>query len=203
VRYILALALLGAACPAQDLASVEGIVTNAVTGERLRKAYVRLHPASGSARPATTDEQGQFLFENLKPGTYKLNAEHVGFLESQLADAAGTAVELHLAASETANVDVELTPQGAISGRVDADGDAWLHASVALYRSIFRQGKRRLDLVQSGDLLDDQGRFRVGALPPGTYYIKGEPQVDWEINNRLASEEHLQPTWLSEFIRER
>jgi hypothetical protein len=196
VRHILALALLAAACLAQDLASVKGIVSNAVTGEPLRKAYVRLHPATGSARPATTDEQGQFLFENLKPGIYKLDAEHVGFLDSQLADAAGTSVELRLAAGEAADVNVRMTPQGAISGRVvDADGDPWVHASVALYRSVFKQGKRRLDFMQSGDLLDDQGRFRVAALAPGTYYVKAEPQVDWEISNRLASEEHLQPTW--------
>ncbi len=206
MRYVLALALLAAGVPAQqvaaneNLASVKGVVTNAVTGERLRKAYVRLHPASGSARPATTDEQGRFVFEDLKPGTYKLEAEHVGFLVSQLADTAGTSVELHLAAGETADVTLKLTPQGAISGRVlDADGDAWVHAGLEVYHSVFKKGKRRLERA-GGSEIDDQGQFRVGQLAPGTYYLTAEPDIGWEQNNRSSSEGRLQATWYPDSI---
>ena len=67
--YIVALALSSAgsgvataqqAAAPEQLASVKGVVTNAVTGDRLRKAFIRLDTESGNgARPATTDE-GRF-----------------------------------------------------------------------------------------------------------------------------------------------
>jgi hypothetical protein len=170
--YIFALALAAtgsgvaaaqqAAAPEQ-LASVKGVVTNAFTGEPLRKALVRLDPESGNdARPATTDEQGRFSFENLKPGTYGLAAERVGFIRSLLADSAGTTVKLRLAAGETANVNLKLAPQAAISGRVvDSDEDPWANVSLQLYRSVFKQGKRRLERHDLAEV-DDRGQFRVG-----------------------------------------
>jgi len=203
VRYILALALLAAGVPAQQvaanesLAAVKGVVTNAVTGERLRKAFVRLQPASGNSRPATTDEQGRFSYENLKPGSYKLEAEHVGFIASLLSDAAGTSVELHLTTGETADVNVKLIPQAAINGRLlDSDGDPWVHGSIGVYRSVFRQGKRRLEGTgYDGGMLDDQGQFRLGQMAPGTYYLKGESDGGWEQFNRLPSEGQLLPSW--------
>ena len=119
----------------------------------------------------------------------------MGFLRSLLADATGTAVVLRLAAGETADVNLKLTPQAAISGRVvDSDGDPGFTLELGLYRSVFKQGKRRLESAGAGEI-DDRGQFRVGRLPPGTYYVKAEPNVGWERFNRSASEGHLQPTW--------
>jgi len=184
VRYVLALALLAAGVPAQqvavneNLAAVKGVVTNAVTGERLRKAFVRMGAGSGNAQPATTDDQGRFSYENLKPGTYKLEAEHVGFIASLFTDAAGTSIELHLTAGETADVNVRLMPQAAISGRLlDSDGDPWVHGYVNVSRSVFKQGKRQLESAGDGGNVDDRGEFRVGQLAPGTYYVNGLPDV--------------------------
>jgi hypothetical protein len=179
----------------ENLAAVRGVVTNAVTGERLRKAFVRLHPASGNAQPATTDEQGLFSYENLRPGTYKLEAEHVGFLLSLFADDAGVSMELHLAAGETADVKLKLTPQAAISGRLlDPDGDPWVHGEFELYRSVFKQGKRRFEGT-GGAEIDDRGDFRIGQLAAGTYYLKASVNGAWERNNSAASKDRLQPTW--------
>jgi len=190
VRYVLALALLAAGVPAQqvavneNLAAVKGVVTNAVTGERLRKAFVRMGAGSGNAQPATTDDQGRFSYENLKPGTYKLEAEHVGFIASLFTDAAGTSIELHLTAGETADVNVRLMPQAAISGRLlDSDGDPWVHGYVNVSRSVFKQGKRQLESAGDGGNVDDRGEFRVGQLAPGTYYVNGLPDVGWELQN--------------------
>jgi len=202
VRYVLALAVLAGSVAAQqvaaneNLAAVKGVVSNAGTGERLRKAFVRLHPASGNARPATTDDQGRFSYDNLKPGIYKLEAEHVGFIASLLADAAGTTVELHLTAGETADVNVRLTPQAAISGRLlDSDGDPWIHGYVRVGRSVFKQGKRQLEWAGEGGDIDDRGQFRVAQLAPGTYYALATPDAGWEAQNRSRSEGGLQSAW--------
>ena len=53
-------------------ASISGTVTNALTGESLRKAYVRLRPTPGTEdiRPTVTDEKGRFNFESVPPGRY-------------------------------------------------------------------------------------------------------------------------------------
>ena len=76
--------------------SIKGTVTNAVTGERLRKAYVRLAPVSDAAnvRPAVTDEEGRFIFDNIKPGNYSLEAEHQGLIEGKYGEDAGAPIEL-------------------------------------------------------------------------------------------------------------
>ena len=176
-------------------ASVKGVVTNSATGAPLRKAYVRLYPASGSARPATTDEHGRFAFEKVTPGTFKLDAEHVGFLQSSIADETGASMELRLTPGESVDVNVKLTPQASISGRVvDQDGDPWVHAYLDVERSVFKQGKRRME-GSGGTEIDDQGRFRIGQLPPGTYYIVATPDKRWERDNQTSAEGQLQPTW--------
>jgi len=53
----------------------------------LRKAYLRLSPVIGSnggaSFSAVTNDQGTFAIENIAPGEYRLDAECVGFLDTQ------------------------------------------------------------------------------------------------------------------------
>src|SRR5690348_17078620 len=65
---------------ADRLSLVKGIVTNAVTGELLRKAYIRLGGNPNDA--AVTNDQGRFSIEKIEPGAYSLEAERPGFLRS-------------------------------------------------------------------------------------------------------------------------
>jgi hypothetical protein len=181
--------------------SIKGIVTNSVTGDRLRKAFLRLQPASGTGtvRPAVTDDDGRFVIENVEPGSYRIEAERQGFIEGQYGDVNGTALELRLAAGESlADLNVKLNPQAVISGRVvDEDGDVWIHAQIGVLRSVWKQGKRHLQ-GYSGAGVDDQGQFRIGQLPPGKYYVSAEPDAAWERKNRSAANQpvpRLQPTW--------
>jgi len=55
------------------LSSVKGIVSNAVTGEPLRKAYVRL--GSDPNYASVSNDQGRFSIEKIEPGAYSLEAE--------------------------------------------------------------------------------------------------------------------------------
>jgi hypothetical protein len=61
------------------------------------------------------------------PGTYALEAEHLGFIRSLLADSAGTTVKLRLAAGEMADMNLKLAPPAAIiqlrDGRSRAVGE--------------------------------------------------------------------------------
>ena len=62
---------------------LKGAVSVAVTGtsERLPGARLKLTPVQpgGTARSTVTDEQGEYKFENLAPGTYTLQVELTGF----------------------------------------------------------------------------------------------------------------------------
>ena len=74
--------------PTADLASMEGTVYNALGGTPLRKANVTLNRQSGGPLPqgarsnysATTDASGHFSVTGIEPGTYRVNADHTGFL---------------------------------------------------------------------------------------------------------------------------
>jgi len=70
-----ALTLLSGILGAQG--SIEGTVTNSVTGEPIKKAMVTLGGVElsvGSPSTAMTDASGHFHFENVRPGDYKLFA---------------------------------------------------------------------------------------------------------------------------------
>jgi Carboxypeptidase regulatory-like domain len=187
----------GMATAGQDsYGSIKGTVTNAVTGERVRKAYVRLESDAGSIRPTVTDEEGRFVFENIQAGNYWLEAEHQGLIESKYGEDAGAPVELRLVAGQNlSDLNIKLLPPAAISGLVrDEDGDPWTHASVNVSRSVWKDGKRQLQGFATEEV-NDAGEFRVGHLPPGRYYLSAEPEPNWETRNRLASEPRLQETW--------
>ena len=65
--------------------SIEGQVVNALTGEPVAKAHVKLFDMRDgmSAYAATTDSGGRFALRNIAPATYHLDAQRNGFLWSQ------------------------------------------------------------------------------------------------------------------------
>jgi hypothetical protein len=189
----------GAATAAEDsYGSIKGMATNAITGERLRKAYVRLAPVSDPAnvRPAVTDDEGRFVFESIPPGNYSLEAEHAGLMESKYGEDAGAPVELRIVAGQNlSGLNIRLMPPAAVSGRViDEDGDPWTHASINIFRSFWEDGKRRLQGFSSAEV-NDAGDFRAEHLPPGRYYLSAEPDAGWEKRNRVGSEPQSHATW--------
>jgi hypothetical protein len=190
------------------LASIHGIVSNAATGEGLRKAYVRLISSTSTeiAYPATTNDQGAFAIENIAPGNYRLEAERTGFLTSDYGSQPGSEqarVLLRLSAGQSATgIEIKLVPQASVSGRVlDRDGDPWPHAFIGLFRSVWKKGRRQIEVAESSDYtgVDERGEFRIFALAPGRYYVLAEPAAEWEkehhpdVDNQPAIRQ--QPTW--------
>ncbi len=176
--------------PDQQLCAIKGMVTDALTHQGLRKAYLRL-----GEYPAVTDDRGAFTIENIKPGIYILTAEHPGYLDGEYGEADGAEVRLKLGPGQTlTDIDVKLTPQGVISGRVvDEDGEVWTHAQVNLLRSKRTRGQSKIEGF-AGDSVNDQGEFRIGQIPPGKYYLSAEPDAGWEFRHQALSPQR-QPTW--------
>src|SRR5262245_26778319 len=72
-----ALLILLLQAPEPPKASISGVVLNAVNGEPLAKAQIRLD--RGSMPPVGADSQGRFVIQNLQPGSYIVTAERNGF----------------------------------------------------------------------------------------------------------------------------
>jgi hypothetical protein len=179
------------------LCSIQGSVTNALTGEPLRKAYLRLLPTLGGKQSpnAVTDVQGKFVFEGVEAGTYEIEAQHLGFVNRENDEQEGSGTEFKLnAGDKLIDVSVKLMPQGAITGSVtDDDGDPWPHARLSLAKSTFKDGRRHLEFNESAEV-DDQGQFRIAGLTAGKYFLFAEPDKSWERTFR-SGDSHLEVSW--------
>jgi hypothetical protein len=163
-------AILCAQAPAAKPGSIDGVVTNSVTGEPLKKVQIALRTRD-SQSTAITDATGHFHFDNVNPDSYSISAERPGFMVpgAPLGGPYSITVgdEQHVR-----DVALKLMPLGAISGHVlDDDGDPIVRAGVNVLRYVYGPGRKQLKsvaYVESNDL----GEFEALFLVPGRYYIE-------------------------------
>lgn len=184
--------------PPEQKCIVEGHVTNAQTGEPLKKAMIRLISASSSPKTSRTgggqgyatssEADGGFRFDNVEPGDYTLSADRTGYLPASYgakgARTPGKILTLS-PAQQLTNLNVPLTRQAVISGKIlDEDGDPVPDVNVQVLSGHWMGGK--LQYLPAGvSSTKDLGEFRISHLGPGKYYlfadeqrwIKGEPQA--------------------------
>ena len=169
---------------------LEGQVVNAVTGEPLGKALLRVElygPAAPSVAVSNvpsvplhatqTGPDGHFLLSDLDPGTYTLSARRAGFLSygNEAISMAFGAAPFKLASGEhRKDIVVKMTPQGFIHGRVlDDDGDPVASAHVRVYRLRTVSGEKQAETVAETDVQGDAS-FVFGNLPPGRYFLSAQ-----------------------------
>ncbi len=173
--------------PAANIAPEDKVhVTGTVVGgahEPLKKATVRLEviesTGQASSYSETTDETGKFAIDDVAPGSYRLSAKKTGFVDGQYGARAPSApgATLTLKAGATLkDIEVALMPQGTIAGRItDQEGDPVARAPVTILKSGYSHGRKLIqDTANLRAQTDDTGRFRIGNLPPGRYYLKSE-----------------------------
>jgi hypothetical protein len=167
--------------------SIHGTVRNEVTREPVKNALVVLEevPASdpsassvaeGAAQPQSralfTDAAGAFHFEGLSKGQYTCIVRKPGYDERT---GSGDAQTFALPSSSAEDgVDLNLTPLGAIEGRVLNQYDEPLETVVLdIYRSTIFDGEKRISNVGTA-WTDDLGSYHLAYLPPGKYYVKAQ-----------------------------
>jgi protocatechuate 3,4-dioxygenase beta subunit len=145
-------------------AAVAGTATNSLTGAPLPRVHVILRDpadAAASTYGALTTEDGKFSIQSIKPGTYVVTGSRIGFVMAR-----GARLTLRLKAEDrNGDLRVQLTPTGAISGRVmDAEGEPLEGAAVTVDGSP----------LTNEFSTDESGRFRIGGLAPGKYRVRAK-----------------------------
>src|SRR5262245_11941116 len=166
----------------QDRGSIAGYVVKMGTGEPLSKAVVTIS-AYNSGRnqtyTATTTTAGQFAFQNLEPGQYKLSASRNGYVRMEYGarspNRPGLPIGLNTA-QKIGDVILQLMPAGTISGRVfDRDGEPLANVSVEALKYSYQEGQRVMNVVQTSRT-NDLGEYRLFWLQPGQYFVSATPQ---------------------------
>jgi len=184
-------------------ASIEGIVVTMGTGQPLAGAKVAVDPAedgpgqdgpipcanvtvpdmpeSCGPKTTTTGADGRFVLSGVTPGTYRLYAtRNGGYVPAEFGQrtATGEGISFQLAPGQMmTGVVLQMSPTGTITGRVyDRDGEPLGKAQVQALRSVYRDGRRTMTIIQSVET-NDRGEYRLFWLAPGQYYVSAKPDI--------------------------
>ncbi len=169
----------------EDRCVLQGHVTNALTGEPLKKAAVRLARQitalnadgdiqAGQGYATISDAEGNFRIENIEPGDYHLSGNRNGYLDTQYGAKGtgrrGSILSLR-AGQQLTNISLALAPQAVITGKViDQDGDPVNGAMVQIVGQMWQRGKLR-HVMRNGSNTNDLGEYRISSLSAGKYYL--------------------------------
>ncbi|HJZ95028.1 MAG TPA: carboxypeptidase regulatory-like domain-containing protein, partial [Candidatus Solibacter sp.] len=136
-----------------------------------------------------TDAEGKFTISTVLKGSYMIAADRVGFVD--LTPGSGShPLELKDAGDKKNGVKFNLTPTGAITGRVlDANGEPMEGVMVGL-----EIGGNQ----QHGTTTDDRGVYRFGGLRPGKVRVRARkqwPPFPPEIRTDGTAEIHYAATY--------
>jgi hypothetical protein len=150
--------------------SITGVVINSDTAEPVRGALVQVE---GFA--TLTDERGRFNFDHVPNMTARISAEKPGYFgEQQIAGNLHPNRMIDIAAG-LQPITIKLIPEGVITGQVKSeDGEPLENIPVALTGSLIQNGLKTWQ-QRGGVQTDDEGRFRIPSLQPGTYYLSAGP----------------------------
>lgn len=152
-------------------ASIEGRVTNSVTGEAVSGAKVRFLERRSHTFETVTDGTGGYRLTQLADGDYRGEVSKEGFSDfrsgSSLAGLFNGTGSVHLSGDVPARLDVQLQPWGLLRGRVaDEDGQPAVRVAVEISRD-----------VDSSAVTDESGEFAFPELRPGSYTVVAKPKA--------------------------
>jgi uncharacterized GH25 family protein len=165
--------------------TLRGRVMNAASNQPLKNARVQLKSTNDPKRfyNVTTDAEGQFVFAQVVPSTYRVLVRHNGFVPGvygQKADVfSGGGLLTLKPGDEVTDLLFRLVPTAAIVGQVvDEDGEPLPGVEVqALVRASRLPTSAETPPVSASlapirtAVTNDLGQFRLYGLPPGEYFL--------------------------------
>ena len=175
-RLLIFLLVLTAGASAQtEKGSISGRVVSG-EGGGLAGITVLARPAGRRGGPpprtASTDEEGGFVFENLRPGAYEITTMGGRAFVPAPIDPAEQATPRVYRLGES--VTLTMIRGGVIDGRVlGPDGEPIVMMRVNAIRVRNERGVRLAGQTSGfGSLTDDRGAYRLYGLTPGSYIVK-------------------------------
>lgn len=155
--------------------TLQGSVVDSVSGQPVPHALVKLSGAS--PRAALTDSEGKFQFENLPAGSATLEAEKPGYLSR---DSMGPHLSVPVSVQLTPDAPpatLKLVPEGVIFGQItDERGEPLEGFTVMIWSRAFNTNVGEVGFGSSFQArTDDEGKFRIARLSPGSYYLLAQP----------------------------
>lgn len=151
---------------------IAGVLSNAVTGEPVRRGLVQALDATGHAVAAsTTNADGRFVLDHLAWAKYQLTASKRGFRTASYDEHDEFATSIVTGPDQdTTQLDYKLMPNAVLHGVVTSDdGEPVANASVMLFKRPKREGQR-IERA-GGTQTDDTGEYEIGDLADGEYML--------------------------------
>ncbi len=161
MNRLLAASLLLAPVVAAQSGTIEGVITDRVTGAGIEGASIVAYTRQAVRYMATSDANGRFLVSGAQPGSYELRVEKDGYTLFRRDPAQAT-----VAAGDSAKLNAEMTRQVTLRGRVvDANGDpvAGIPVQVSPGPPAFTT--------------NEAGEFAFEEAIPGSYVIAAVPDA--------------------------
>lgn len=157
-----------------DSATVEGIIVRQGSTQPIQGVALTFTHEGGSARIATTREDGRFRIESLIPGRYEVRLARTGFVRST----SRQPMNLTLAPGQRlVNVRIHLEPTSVVAGRVvDELGAPQPSAVVKAVKETYKNGARILFPCRGQNEplsvnASTEGEYRLHGLEPGKYIL--------------------------------
>jgi hypothetical protein len=161
----------------QGRGSIAGYIVKIGTGEPVSKAIVTIsafNGGRGQSYTATTTSGGQFAFQNLEPGQYRLSASRSGYVRMEYGARSPNRPGLPIILSggqALSDIVLQIMPAGTIAGRVfDRDGEPLANVNVEALKYSYQEGQRVMNAVQTART-NDLGEYRLFWLQPGQYFV--------------------------------
>jgi Carboxypeptidase regulatory-like domain len=149
-----------------------GTVTNASTGEPIRRALVHVNGQVQLA--AFTGPDGRFQLSGVPQGQAFITAEKPGFFDEQSLHP-GSYAPQNAAVNVgpgTNEFHLQLTPEAKIRGRVlDPDGEPIEGLQVQLVTREISEGRKQLQMGMIANT-DESGTYWIEGLRPGQYFLR-------------------------------
>lgn len=163
-------------------ATIRGNVVEHQTGKPLSRVLMKLLPLPGVPATVTTtrtNAYGAFEFANVPAGPWLLSASRKDYVTVQYGQKQWSSAGLPIVLDDAAAVflNIRMPRFGAIAGRVLDENEVGIPSQqVVAYKN-----SQPPELI-AGGAADEQGRFRIYGLEPGSYLVRSASWQDEAIS---------------------